>query len=158
MLKVNAHGNVEMPGNIIVPQGKYAPVLEDEITDEEIIAHHEAGHAVAAYILWRSIEYVTIIPNEESYGHVRRRVELFSRRKLIEEIIISLSGPAAEVKLVGETNEDEFSDLDSESDYARARLKIGLLDEAADDPDSFLEKCELSAYKLIGYHNQWKAV
>jgi hypothetical protein len=37
----------------------------------ESIAHHEAGHAVAAYLTDTEFEYVTIEPNDRVGGHVR---------------------------------------------------------------------------------------
>jgi hypothetical protein len=39
----------------------------------ERVAYHEAGHAVAAYLLRRAFRYVTIIPKEGSQGHVMPR-------------------------------------------------------------------------------------
>ncbi len=79
-------------------------------TKEEVsTAYHEAGHAVAAYLLKRSFNYVTIVPDEEkgSLGHVRFRGfgENFDpafdyspqmRLRLEREIICSLAGDAAE--------------------------------------------------------------
>lgn len=37
----------------------------------ERTAYHEAGHAVASYLLHIPISYVTIIPDEDSLGHVK---------------------------------------------------------------------------------------
>lgn len=37
----------------------------------EKTAYHEAGHVVANYLLGFEIEYVTIVPDEDSEGHVK---------------------------------------------------------------------------------------
>ena len=34
-------------------------------------AYHEAGHAVAAFLLRRRLRRATIIPDEDSLGHIR---------------------------------------------------------------------------------------
>lgn len=38
--------------------------------DRDVVAHHEAGHAVAAYLLGFSVECVTIQPGGGALGHV----------------------------------------------------------------------------------------
>lgn len=40
------------------------------MTNEEIAAYHEAGHAVAHYFLQTKFKYVTIIPDEDYSGRV----------------------------------------------------------------------------------------
>jgi len=37
----------------------------------ERTAYHEAAHAVVAWMLWRPFEYVTIIPEQDSLGHMK---------------------------------------------------------------------------------------
>ncbi len=41
------------------------------MTLEERVAYHEAAHAVATWALWRPFEYVTVIPQADSNGHLR---------------------------------------------------------------------------------------
>jgi hypothetical protein len=72
-------------------------------------AWHEAGHAVAALVLGRSVIEVTVVPSENRYrpdlGHCRHDPVFFDprslpplgagdRERLEEETIISLAGPA----------------------------------------------------------------
>jgi hypothetical protein len=50
-------------------------VMTDGAVDTVIapaeVAHHEAGHAVAAIYLDRPMLYVTIVPDDNSGGHVK---------------------------------------------------------------------------------------
>lgn len=92
-----------------------------------VVAHHEAGHAVASYFLALKIKRVTIIPSGDSrgllehwpmprwfhpelaeYGDVRHRY-------LIERHVqVFLAGPEAEARLIGRHNwKHGASDLDS---------------------------------------------
>jgi hypothetical protein len=67
-------------------------------------ALHEAGHAVAAIVLGRSVEEVTVVPSRGFLGHCRH-TPVFSpsdsgtfgpgdRERIEEEVIITLAGPA----------------------------------------------------------------
>ncbi len=80
-----------------------------------IIAHHEAGHAVACYLLHKRFKYVTINPEEEKLGKiifpekVRRPVP--SERELAvikREYMVFLAGPIAEGILSGKC---DFKDI-----------------------------------------------
>ena len=70
----------------------------------EATAYHEAGHAVIAMGLGRSIQRVSILPKRESLG----RCEFQTGRTrpsedwLEREILISLAGLAAEARFTGE--------------------------------------------------------
>ena len=74
----------------------------------EALAHHEAGHAVAAVELRRAINYVTIIPENDSLGHCSFPDPKFDDRRLAawieREVLIGLCGGAAEAKLIGRRN------------------------------------------------------
>jgi hypothetical protein len=45
-------------------------MTEARIRRVEHIAHHEAGHAVAAVAFRKSFRYVTIEPDDDSLGHI----------------------------------------------------------------------------------------
>jgi ATP-dependent Zn protease len=72
-------------------------------SDEKSTAYHEAGHAVLALLLERSVQYVSILPNREHLGicefgkGTTRRSEDWLER----EILIALAGIAAEAKFTG---------------------------------------------------------
>ena len=82
----------------------------------ERIAYHEAGHAVAAFLVRRAFRYVTIKPGEDSLGHIlfrkfsdsfRPDIE-YDEHKLrppLEKVIITgLAGHAAESIYAGRNN------------------------------------------------------
>lgn len=78
-------------------------------------AYREAGHAVAAIELKRAFKYVTIIPGEDTLGHIRfegfgsdfhpdHDVSPRVRAKLERAIMCSLAGGIAEAKFRGRHN------------------------------------------------------
>jgi hypothetical protein len=75
-------------------------------------AHHEAGHAVACIVLGRAFVRVTIMPEGDSLGHIRKTPPPKSlqpdietgpreRRWIEREALIALAGPAAEARFLG---------------------------------------------------------
>lgn len=74
----------------------------------ERTAYHEAGHAVASYYLHIAFTYATIIPEEDSSGHVLHPQSIFKKfepewdnsLKAVDRaeriIIVSLAGEASE--------------------------------------------------------------
>lgn len=81
----------------------------------EQTAYHEAGHAVAALALNRAIRELSIVPTENSLGHLKNTKAPDSFRPDINvdnrtttwierEVLIGLAGPAAEARHVGRYN------------------------------------------------------
>lgn len=70
---------------------------------DEVTAYHEAGHAVVALALGRTIHKVTVLPNRERLGECRfgkgnvRPTDDWLER----EILIALGGLAAEARFTG---------------------------------------------------------
>src|SRR3954471_6910286 len=79
-------------------------------------AFHEAGHAVAAYVLGRPIKHATIVPEQWKLGHVRlggrhhaQRLEtttvgVQARFRLECDVIGAFAGPEAERRATGRAN------------------------------------------------------
>lgn len=40
------------------------------MSERPVLAHHEAAHAVAAWALWRPFDYVTVLADHDSAGHL----------------------------------------------------------------------------------------
>lgn len=81
----------------------------------ESTAYHEAGHAVAAIESRRAILLLTIVPTDESHGHMLKtktpdwvRPDINEDRRttawLEREILLGLAGPAAEARFTGRRN------------------------------------------------------
>lgn len=88
--------------------------------DREIIAYHEAGHAVAQIVLnplgINSIAYITITPHGKSLGHVSPVSDnkvLYKKSDIENEIKVLLAGRAVEDKILnGDFTTGASSDLD----------------------------------------------
>jgi ATP-dependent Zn protease len=73
-------------------------------------AHHEAGHAVAAVLLCHEFDYVTIVPDDDSGGHIShtRRADIVDAwnegnrnsadvaQYMEHELIVTLAGSASQ--------------------------------------------------------------
>lgn len=75
----------------------------EQQSHDEVTAYHEAGHAVIALALGRTIHKVSVLPNHERLGECR-----FGKGRakptddwLECEILIALGGPAAEARFTG---------------------------------------------------------
>ena len=74
-----------------------------------LTAYHEAGHAVIALALGRTIHKVSVLPNRERLGECRfgkgsaKPTDDWVER----EILIALGGPAAEARFTGTFANDE---------------------------------------------------
>src|SRR5439155_12145082 len=74
-----------------------------------VTAYHEAGHAVIALALGRTIHKVSALPNRERLGECRfgkgnaRAADDWIER----EILIALAGPAAEARFTGTFADEE---------------------------------------------------
>lgn len=71
---------------------------------DEVTAYHEAGHAVVALALGRSIHRVSVIPGQELLGKCEFKKGAYrpSEDWLESEILIALAGLAAEARHTGE--------------------------------------------------------
>ena len=105
---------------------------------DEVTAYHEAGHAVVALALGRTIHKVTVLPNRERLGECRfgkgdtRRTDDWLER----EILIALGGLAAEARFTGAYGTDEAGQdlrfvrrlaLERKSDRAAERYEQRML-------------------------------
>ena len=74
-----------------------------EHSDVEMTAYHEAGHAVVALTLGRTIHKVSVLPNRERMGECRfgKGNTRASADWIEREILIALGGLAAEARHTG---------------------------------------------------------
>jgi cell division protease FtsH len=117
--------------------------------DKEIVAYHEAGHAVAAVLTPQSgvtIQKVTIIPRGPTGGTTWMAPDsedtMMSKRMMEANIVTLLAGRAAEEIVFGDITSGAVSDLDRASQLARAMVRqYGMSDVIG--PVSFGERTEM---------------
>ena len=102
---------------------------ERDSVELQATAFHEAGHAVAAMECRVRLSIVSIIPDDESYGHCTYSIRKWKRspewenstkwRYRLENLaIVALSGVAAQESYLGSEPEHGFeSDVDKALDY-----------------------------------------
>ncbi|MGM0484968.1 MAG: ATP-dependent zinc metalloprotease FtsH [Candidatus Krumholzibacteriota bacterium] len=106
------------------------PKTDDIITDEEkeVIAYHEAGHAVVAQFLSRAdpLQKVTIIPRGKSLGSTQQIPEKdrhnLKKAYLKEKIAVMLGGRAAERMVFGDISNGAANDLRESTRLARRMI------------------------------------
>jgi len=98
-------GGLERKGKIISPKEK------------EIVANHEAGHAVASWYLKNvdSLVKVSIIPRGKSLGsawYLPEEHQITTKSQFIDQICASLGGRAAEEIIFNEVSSGSLDDLE----------------------------------------------
>jgi ATP-dependent Zn protease len=122
--------------------------------DEERTAFHEAGHAVAAHVLRRKIEFVTIAKGEGRAGLARLsdiRPNQWTRRE--RDIVVAFAGPFAEIRKYGQAKaagvDDDLQYIRSEIDLvARARNPIA----SAEDVERLRTELSQRGQALVDSH------
>ncbi len=112
----------------------YRPTDECRAQMREETAYHEAGHAVATYVLGQPFEYVTIVPDAAggSFGHVEGigaayldETTLKRQREVARiEAVTLVAGPLADARWVeAEPAFWRSSDVSYEYECAEANLR-----------------------------------
>src|SRR5918992_614595 len=98
------------------------------VTEKEkrILAYHEAGHAVMAYLMGDPVQKATIVARGEALGYTFHLPEeeryLHTREELIDWMKIGLAGRAAEQVVFGRVTNGAASDLEKVTSLARAMV------------------------------------
>lgn len=113
---------------------KKSRVISDQ--EKKLTAYHEAGHAVAVRVVSTTVKVdrVTIIPSGRAGGFTSFKPEedrqYTTKAQLVEQIIVSLGGRAAEELVLGEISTGASSDLKNANSIARNMItKYGMSDE-----------------------------
>ncbi len=119
--------------------------------DKEVVAYHEAGHAVAAALTPEaglSLQKVTIIPRGPTGGttwytpETEDMIGSRTRKAMEGNIVTLLGGRAAEEIVFGDVTAGAANDLDRASELARVMVRqYGMSDEIG--PVSFGERSEM---------------
>lgn len=102
--------------------------------EKEIIAYHEAGHAVASWHLKHvdSLMKVSIIPRGKSLGsawYLPEERQIVTKSQFIDQICASLGGRAAEEIVLGEVSSGALDDLEKVTKQAYNMVAFLGLDE-----------------------------
>lgn len=115
-------GGLERKGNIISP------------TEKNIVAYHEAGHAVASWYLKNvdPLVKVSIIPRGKSLGsawYLPEERKIVTRAQFMDQICASLGGRAAEDVIFKEISSGALDDLEKVTKQAYTMIAFYGLDQ-----------------------------
>ncbi len=115
-------GGLERKSKIISPKEK------------NIVAHHEAGHAVASWHLQHvdSLVKVSIIPRGKSLGaawYLPKERQIITKSQLLDQICAALGGRAAEEIIFNEPSSGALDDLEKVTKQAYSMVAHMGLDE-----------------------------
>jgi cell division protease FtsH len=102
--------------------------------EKEIVAYHEAGHAVASWHLKHvdSLVKVSIIPRGKSLGaawYLPEERQIVTKSQFIDQLCASLGGRAAEEIIFNETSSGALDDLEKVTKQAYTMVSYYGLDE-----------------------------
>jgi cell division protease FtsH len=98
------------------------------VTEKErrILAYHEAGHAVMAYLMGDPVQKATIVARGDALGYTFHLPDedryLHTREELIDWMTIGLAGRAAEQVVFGRVTNGAANDLEKVTSLARAMV------------------------------------
>lgn len=113
---------------------KKSRVISDK--EKKLTAYHEAGHAIAVRVVSTTVKVdrVTIIPSGRAGGFTSFKPDedrqYMTKGQLLEKIIVSLGGRAAEELVLGEISTGASNDLKHANKIARDMItKYGMSDD-----------------------------
>lgn len=115
--------------------------------EREIVAYHEAGHALVSKMLPNANQprRVTIIPRGVALGYVRPLTEdryIWTRSQFMDELASAMGGRAAEKLIFNEVSTGAQSDIKQATEWARRMVTdYGMSDKLG--PRTFGDKQEL---------------
>ena len=98
------------------------------VTEKErrILAYHEGGHAVMAYLMGDPVQKATIVARGDALGYTFHLPDedryLHTREELIDWMTIGLAGRAAEQVVFGRVTNGAANDLEKVTSLARAMV------------------------------------
>jgi cell division protease FtsH len=102
--------------------------------EKRILAYHEAGHAVMAYLMGDPVQKATIVARGDALGYTFHLPDedryLHTREELVDWMKIGLAGRAAERVVFGRVTNGAANDLEKVTSLARAMVfEYGMSEE-----------------------------
>ena len=102
--------------------------------EKKRVAHHEAGHATASWLLEHAhpLVKVTIVPRGQSLGaawYLPEERVLIEKEHMLDEMAATLAGRAAEEVIFGNISTGALNDLEKVTKQARAMVTVYGLNE-----------------------------
>ncbi|MDY3552424.1 hypothetical protein R5W24_001506 [Gemmata sp. JC717] len=125
-----------------------------EPTHDEVTAYHEAGHAVIALALGRTIHKVTVLPNRERLGEVRftKGAAKPTDDWVEREILIALGGLAAEARRTG------TYEMDAATQDLRFVRRLALERKSDRQVERYEQRMLDKVEYMLADDGNWKAV
>lgn len=118
---------------VVVGPEKRSKIMSEK--EKKLTAYHEAGHAIAVKVASSTdkVDRISIIPSGRAGGYTSFKPEedktYHTKSQLMESIIISLGGRAAEDIVLGEISTGAYNDLKHANTVARNMItKYGMSD------------------------------
>jgi len=118
---------------VVMGPEKKSRVMNEK--EKKLTAYHEAGHAIAVKIASSTdkVDRISIIPSGRAGGYTSFKPDedktYHTKSQLLESIIVSLGGRAAEDLVLGEISTGAYSDLKHANGVARNMItKYGMSD------------------------------
>ncbi|HVD25989.1 MAG TPA: AAA family ATPase [Gaiellaceae bacterium] len=126
------HANFEAAMERVVAGLQQKRVVTEK--EKRILAYHEAGHAVMAYLMGDPVQKATIVARGDALGYTFHLPDedryLHTREELIDWMKIGLAGRAAEQVVFGRVTNGAANDLEKVTTLARAMVfEYGMSEE-----------------------------
>jgi cell division protease FtsH len=119
-----SHANFEAAMERVVAGLQQRRVVTEK--EKRILAYHEAGHAVMAYLMGDPVQKATIVARGDALGYTFHLPDedryLHTREELIDWMKIGLAGRAAERVVFGRVTNGAANDLEKVTALARAMV------------------------------------
>ncbi|MCA9835958.1 MAG: ATP-dependent zinc metalloprotease FtsH [Trueperaceae bacterium] len=121
--EINPEDLDEAADRVVMGPERRSRVISDK--EKRITAYHEAGHALAAYLLEHAdpVHKITIVPRGRAGGYVMRVAEedrmYASKKMLLDTIAVALAGRVAEEIIFDDITTGAQNDFEQATDIAR---------------------------------------
>ncbi len=131
----------------------------------EATAHHEAGHAVAAFSQDVKINAISILPDGQSKGHIihanpLRGIALDidnstrARLRIEKAVRVALAGPIAEREWGRRNGRCPHWKVGAEQDHGRAMDLISRIAGSREEANAYLRLLEIQTKQIVNSHWQ----